>query len=118
MEEEKKKKTKNQAKLNKGKSIAVLTPATPPAAGAAAAAARARTDLQDAGRRPGATRPGRRAGGEGWRRAARVASEAESSSVASMAPPCVRRGDWVVDPGGARMDGGWSRLDDERLPMD
>ena len=87
---------------------------TPPAAGAAAAAARARTDLQDAGRRPGATRPGRRAGGEGWRRAARVASEAESSSVASMAPPCVRRGDWVVDPGGARMDGGWSRLDDEK----
>jgi hypothetical protein len=94
--------------------LPLLTPATPPATGAAAAAASARMDLQDAGRRPGATRPGRRAGVEGRRRAARVASEVESSSVASMAPPCMRRGDWVVDPIGARMDGGWSRLDDEK----
>jgi len=76
--------------------------------------ARAWTDLQGAGRRPGTTRPGRRAGVQGRRRAAKVASTAESSSVASMAPPCVRRGDWVVDSGGARLDGGWSRPDGEK----
>jgi hypothetical protein len=86
----------NQAKLAKRKSIAVLTPSTPPAAGAAAAAARARTALLDAGPRPGATHPGRPAGAEGPRRAVRAAL-AESSTVASMAvqPGAPRGHDWV-----------------------
>ena len=61
----------------------VLTPVTPPAAGADADAACARTDLQDAARRPGRARPGRATGEGQHPRRARVAS-AESSSVASI----------------------------------